>query len=200
MPYASVGPAPIPAGGSYRPCRVCYSPYRYQIEQAWRNKPLRDLTKTHRMAIVKKYTTELGLKSERTALRLLQLHHQSSHFKAAQKFPYLEHPKGSPQPDVSKTTLNELSQSLLDIGKQMADFYQKNPELAVQNLSFRDIFAAQDTITKRMMVDVQKDAVKVSMAKLFSGQMLPKFKIEEGKVIDEDDSKSLIRLLSENSE
>jgi len=186
----------MPHKSRFHPCQVCTNPYRYQIEEAWKNKPVRN--KNVRHSIADRFMPELGIKLKVTFFKAMDNHFHKEHFRESKKYPYLGRPDDSPQ-KIPQTSINELSQSLLDIGKQMADYYKENPQAAIRNLNFRDIFAAQDTITKRMMVQVERDAVKIQMAKLFSGQMPKTFKFEEGKLVDENDSQSLIRLLSEDT-
>lgn len=174
----------------FTPCKICTSPFRYQIESAWKNKPVR--SKSARTAIAEKYQGELGYKTRNAFYRAVQRHFE--HFKQAQRFPYLVKPDKSPHA-IPKSSLTSLSQSLLDIGGKMANFYKENPSEARKKLSFNEIFKAQDALTNRMRVEVQQNALKIAMAKLFGGFL--EEDVEEGELLDEE---SPMAVLSENTQ
>lgn len=193
---------------TFKPCKVCLSPYRAQIEAAWkRSSPIQRDSKLKNQ-LFQKYHTEFGTNDHYNFNTHLNKHFAKAHYNRAKLLLNFQTPPDSPfskeyEMDAramqkANVSLAELSQSLLNIGAQMAEYYTEHPLDAVQNLNFRDIMAAQDSITKRMMVETQKDMVKIQMARLFSGQMPKEFKFIDGELDDKDDSKSLIRLLSKN--
>lgn len=148
--------------------------------------------------MAKKYKRKLNIKINSTFHSLVDKHMAADHQKLAVQYPYLGKPKNSPQ-KLPKASLGSLSQSLLDIGKDMADHYKNNPNDARKDLTFNQIFKAQDSLTKRMEVEVQQSALKLQMAKLFSGQLPEELQIEEGELVDESEE-SLISLLQETTD
>lgn len=168
------------------PCQFCLSPYRYQIEQAFKSGVKRPEIADH-------YHSELKYATKGSFVRALQRHFEADHFKKAKKVAPAVAPKGS-EHKMPNATLKGLSQSLLNIGQDMVEYYKDNPLVARKELNFREIIKAQDALTNRMKVEVQQDALKLAMAKFFGG-FIPQNK---GEVIDGEESE--ISLLPENKE
>lgn len=195
-------------GEPFSACRICLSPFRTQIEAAWKSVTPIEREQWMKAELFRKYHSFIQIVGKKAFNKILRIHFSPNHMRKAKLLVNLQMPPTSPQAkeavkkanDLAESaiTLNTLSQSLLNIGQKMADYYAEHPLDAVANLNFRDIMAAQDSITKRMAVETQKDMVKIQMARLFSGQLPKEFKFEEGKLVDENGAESLIRLLAGN--
>lgn len=162
----------------FTPCGICLSPYRYQLEQAYIERiPKKDLIEKYVKTMVGGKT---GFRSPEAFTQALWRHMKNPHYKKSKKFPYLEAPPGSPQ-KTTAATLQSLSQGLLQIGADMVKYWQDHPDEARKELKMNDVIRAQDAITNRMRVEVEQDALKLTMAKLMGG-FIPAT-VEEGEVV-----------------
>lgn len=165
----------------YTPCKLCTSPYRYQVESAWKNKPKRN--KEARTAIAKRYKQYFGHKHNDSFYRMVQLHFENPHYRHSKKMPYLEPPPDAVRrPDTSPATLKSFAQGLLDLGQAQIEYYKANPDKARKNFKFADVTKAQDSVSKRMAVETQKSAMHLQMAKMFGGFIT---EIEDAEVVED---------------
>jgi len=167
----------------FKPCQICNSPYRNQIENAWNNN-------VPRREIFEHFSPLLGHSTVHATEAACRRHFAKAHYSKAKKHIPLNAPADSPH-RMSKTSLNELAQGLMDIGGNMVSFYKDNPLVARKELKIGEIMKAQDSVTNRMKVQVTQDALKLQMAKMFGGFI---GEVIEGE-IDEDPTESPTALL-----
>ena len=166
----------------FKACLLCNSPYRYQIENAW-------TSGVERKAIYEHFAPLTGHDTLRGIEAACYRHFGKKHFEEAKKYVSLDKPKDSPHA-MSRTTLDELAQGLMDIGGDMVKFYKDNPLVARKELRIGEIMKAQDSVTNRMKVQVTQDALKLQMAKMFGGFLSDT--VEEGELVDEDPPTALL--------
>ncbi len=167
----------------FRTCQFCTSPYRYQIENAWKSRKL------SRREIYQHFMPMTGHKSEASIEKACHRHFRKDHFEKAKKIVSLETPPGTFN-KMTPTSLDELAQGLMDIGGDMVKFYQQNPLVARKELSINEIMKAQDSVTNRMKVQVTQNALKLMMAKMFGGFVGDPI---EGEIVDEDSPTALLQ-------
>ena len=160
----------------FNPCAICLSKYRYQIEQAWQSE-------VRKKDIADKYTPLLKYSRGDAFVSAAKRHMIPKHFKESKKFPYFAAPPGS-EHALTKTSLEDLAQGLMDIGGNMVDYYKKNPLIARKELRIIDVLKAQDVVTNRMKVANEQDALKLMMGKMFGGFMP---EVVDGEVVDESE-------------
>jgi len=166
---------------SFRPCQLCNSPYRSQIEQTWK-------AGVPRKEIYDHFMSKTGHKSPLSLEAACYRHFAKKHYNEAKKHIPLNAPADSPH-RMSTTNLNDLSQGLMDIGAGMVDFWKDNPLVARKELKIGEIMKAQDSVTNRMKVQVTQDALKLQMAKMFGGFLGDTI---EGELVDEDPPTTLL--------
>jgi hypothetical protein len=107
---------------------------------------------------------------------------------------------GTPKSTVrkEKATLKSLSDALLTLGQEQVEYYFEHPEEGREKVGMGDIIRAQDAISKRMQVEVNRSSMHIAMAKLFGG-----FANEvDAEVLAEtyDTERDVTKLFSENTE
>lgn len=170
-----------PKPPNYRPCDICVSPWRGQIESAIDAHMLRK-------DICAKYMQYFpGCNVPVSFLQKINIH--IKHRSRAANIMSFAASGGVGNPSESRASLESLAQKLLVLGDKAVDLMMNDPS----KVDMKDVLTAQKLLIDKKKVRVQEDALKLGMAKFLGGFEDPD--IEEGEVIDE----SKISILPEST-
>jgi len=163
---------------TFRPCPVCLSPWRSEIEGMYRD---RKEIKT----IALKYRERFpDYKNWRTVHALFTRHFK--HQALASAIEATQVPNDPTAIVLPRTTLESLAQRLLDIGGKGIEFYEKNPSFA-SKLPLKYALDAQKLLIMRQRNQISENALKISLARMFGGFPLEMPAAVEGELVDVPD-------------
>lgn len=142
-------------------CRICSSPHRKDIESLIKKKVItKDIARHYAE------TFETNVDNLYSSLRL---HIENSHPPLISQLPELstykpEPSEGSIEPTKPKT-IEEYAQRVLDLGFTEEQLKKVNPAVIIQ---------AQKVLIEKQKAENQRDALKLTMSRLFSGLITPK--------------------------
>lgn len=151
----------------FKPCIVCLSPYRRDIEREIKNK-------RPDLHIARDYLEYLPSKSAMSLRQIINRH--KKHLKYENQIMVVN---PGDHPAITKTTVESYAKHLLQIGKQMA---LETP----WRFEPKDVIAAQELVIKQKQLNLQENAMKVSLAKMFGGIGLSESEIEEGEIVENE--------------
>jgi len=130
-----------------KPCDVCLSPYRREIEAAIKHGQ-------SQFSVASRYQKyfNCGLMTLRAKLSRHKVKHLGKFTNLIQV----------PESGMSRTSIEALAQGLLDIGIRIVN---ENPD----KVTMRDVIASQKLIFDARRVQLSEDSFKLAMARFFGG-------------------------------
>jgi hypothetical protein len=160
---------------TFVPCDICFSFYKAEIEAAMDNKiPLKKLAEKYKKLFIYGEVADLYFNLARhynhlSEARLVVINYRALTERTAES-------------NKRKVTIETLAQKLLEVGDDILEQYTADPKEAMKHVNMNHVFSAQKVLLEKKRVKVEEDALKLGMAKLFSG--LSKPNIIEGEITD----------------